>query len=352
MIEQDNIIWVAGPCSAESENQILQCAEYLQGKVTYFRAGLWKPRTMPSTFSGMGKKALQWLLKARELYGIKVGTEVATSEQMTDCLCAQLDFLWIGARTTTNPILVQQLADCLNAYKMKHTQAKLPVIFVKNPIAPDFNLWVGAIKRFLSVNSEVVAVHRGFKTSDLSLSEYRYAPVWSIPIELKRTMPTLKILHDPSHTAGRADLVLQLAEQAMLLDFDGLMVEVHPNPQIALSDSLQQLDFIGFDDLYKRVVRPKNKNADIELLQLRKQIDEADDELWNAILKRQQLSVEVGKYKRKHGLTVLQSDRYNELLQRRLKWGLQNSISENTIRQIVEALHSASVEQQLLDAKD
>ena len=348
MAEQNRIVWVAGPCSAETEEQLLCCAEHLKEKVQFFRAGLWKPRTLPSSFAGLGKDALPWLLKARDKYALKIGTEVATEEQMNICLDAKLDFLWLGARTTTNPILVQQLADCLQTYKSTHKAERLPIIFIKNPIAPDLNLWIGAIRRFQTVCQEVIAVHRGFKTSDLQFGDYRYAPVWSLPIELKRNLPEITLLHDPSHTAGRVDLVPQLSEQAMLLDFDGLMVEVHPHPVEALSDAAQQLDFDGFDLLFNSIRKPEKRNADIELLQLRKQIDEADDELWNAVLKRQQLSCLIGEYKKKHNLPVLQTDRYNELIGRRLEWGRRNGLSEKTIMQIVEALHTASVEQQLV----
>ena len=347
MSEQRDIIWVAGPCSAESAEQVLQTAEYLKGKVDFFRAGLWKPRTMPSYFEGVGEKGLPWLLEARERYGLKIGTEVATPKQMCICLDAKLDFVWLGARTTTNPILVQQLADCLVSRANSQSASYLPVVFIKNPIAPDLNLWLGAICRFQAAGTQVIAVHRGFKTTDMPIGDYRFSPVWSLPIELKRRMPELTLLHDPSHTSGRADLVEQLADQAMRLDFDGLMVEVHPNPDEALSDARQQLSFGQFDDVFNKTKKPKNQAVDIELAQLRKQIDEVDEQLWNAVLLRQELSEKVGEYKRKHALKVFQSGRYREILERRRQWGLQHGISEVVIDKIVEALHTASVEKQL-----
>ena len=331
---------IAGPCSAESEEQVMTTAMQLATKGCHnFRAGVWKPRTKPGGFEGHGEKALPWLQRVKKETGMLVATEVATPEHVELALKYGIDILWIGARTSANPFAMQALADSLRGCDMP--------VFVKNPVNPDLELWIGALERLNQAGIQRLgAIHRGFSSYDKKI--YRNLPMWQIPIELRRRIPELPIICDPSHIGGRRELVAPLCQQALDLGADGLIVESHCEPDKAWSDASQQvtpdvLDYI----LSLLVIRDETVTTE-GIHELRKQIDEADDELWNAVLKRQQLSCLIGEYKKKHNLPVLQTDRYNELLQRRLQWGERNGISEKTIMQIVEALHTASVEQQLV----
>jgi chorismate mutase len=224
---------IAGPCSAESEAQVLDTARELsQAGISCLRAGLWKPRTHPGTFEGVGADGIPWLLRARECYGLRIGVEVATPEHVDTCLRAGVDLVWIGARTTTNPFSVQALADALRG-------ADIPVL-VKNPLSPDVDLWIGAIERLANAGlRRLGAIHRGFSTA--RSAPYRFAPAWRIPIELRRQLPEIPILCDPSHICGRTDLILAVAQEALDLLYDGLMVEVHISPRDARSDAGQQL---------------------------------------------------------------------------------------------------------------
>ena len=236
---------VAGPCSAESESQILETARLIKDNIDIYRAGIWKPRTNPGSFEGVGKRGLQWLNKVQQELNVKVATEVATPKHVELCLNSGIDALWIGARTTVNPFYVQEIAEALNGVDIP--------IFVKNPIHPDIALWIGAIDR-LNKNGvkKITAVHRGFFTYELSA--YRNEPKWEIPIDLKRRMPELPIICDPSHITGNRNMILEVAQTSMDLDMDGLMIETHDNPNIALSDSKQQVTPTELLSLLQRLI--------------------------------------------------------------------------------------------------
>ena len=336
---------VAGPCSAESEAQIKACAKALRdigGLV--FRAGLWKPRTTPGTFQGVGEKGILWLLRAERETGLMAATEVATPEHLRLCLDAGLRCFWIGARTTANPIMVQELAD-LTASR----PSAVSRLYVKNPVNPDIELWIGAIERFRKAGlTDIAAVHRGFSTTQAG--EYRNAPLWSIPIELRRRMPDLPILCDASHIAGKRALIPGFARQAVQLGFDGLMLEVHPDPETALSDAQQQLTPNEYHRLIASIDIPTQALPDRELTELRQQIDEIDAALWQLVLERQQAASRIGIYKRRKGLPVLQTERYAKQLEARLRWAREHGLPPETARQIMQALHEAAVLKQLTES--
>lgn len=330
---------IAGPCSAETEQQVMETAWQLKRKGCHnFRAGVWKPRTKPGCFEGKGEEALSWLRRVRQETGMLVSTEVATPEHVELCLKYELDFLWVGARTTTNPFAMQALADALQG-------VDIPV-FVKNPVNPDLELWMGAMERLNRAGVQrIAAIHRGFSSYEKSM--YRNLPMWQIPIELHRRIPQLPIICDPSHIGGKRELIAPLCQQAMDLGFEGLIVESHCNPNAAWSDAKQQvlpeeLDAI----LSKLVVRDEYTTTD-DLQNLRAEIDQLDDQLMNLLSKRLRICREVGQYKKEHNLTVLQSNRYSEILDKRGKQGVQYGLSAESVANIFEEIHQESVRQQL-----
>ena len=330
---------IAGPCSAETEQQVMETAWQLKRKGCHnFRAGVWKPRTKPGCFEGKGEEALSWLRRVRQETGMLVSTEVATPEHVELCLKYELDFLWVGARTTTNPFAMQALADALQG-------VDIPV-FVKNPVNPDLELWMGAMERLNRAGVQrIAAIHRGFSSYEKSM--YRNLPMWQIPIELHRRIPQLPIICDPSHMGGKRELIAPLCQQAMDLGFEGLIVESHCNPNAAWSDAKQQvlpeeLDAI----LSKLVVRDEYTTTD-DLQNLRAEIDQLDDQLMNLLSKRLRICREIGQYKKEHNLTVLQSNRYSEILDKRGKQGVQYGLSAESVANIFEEIHQESVRQQL-----
>ena len=330
---------IAGPCSAETEQQVMETAWQLKRKGCHnFRAGVWKPRTKPGCFEGKGEEALSWLRRVRQETGMLVSTEVATPEHVELCLKYELDFLWVGARTTTNPFAMQALADALQG-------VDIPV-FVKNPVNPDLELWMGAMERLNRAGVQrIAAIHRGFSSYEKSM--YRNLPMWQIPIELHRRIPQLPIICDPSHMGGKRELIAPLCQQAMDLGFEGLIVESHCSPNAAWSDAEQQvlpeeLDAI----LSKLVVRDEYTTTD-DLQNLRAEIDQLDDQLMNLLSKRLRICREIGQYKKEHNLTVLQSNRYSEILEKRGKQGVQYGLSAESVANIFEEIHQESVRQQL-----
>ena len=330
---------IAGPCSAETEQQVMETAWQLKRKGCHnFRAGVWKPRTKPGCFEGKGEEALSWLRRVRQETGMLVSTEVATPEHVELCLKYELDFLWVGARTTTNPFAMQALADALQG-------VDIPV-FVKSPVNPDLELWMGAMERLNRAGVQrIAAIHRGFSSYEKSM--YRNLPMWQIPIELHRRIPQLPIICDPSHIGGKRELIAPLCQQAMDLGFEGLIVESHCNPNAAWSDAKQQvlpeeLDAI----LSKLVVRDEYTTTD-DLQNLRAEIDQLDDQLMNLLSKRLRICREIGQYKKEHNLTVLQSNRYSEILDKRGKQGVQYGLSAESVANIFEEIHQESVRQQL-----
>ena len=330
---------IAGPCSAETEEQVMTTALELASKGCHnFRAGVWKPRTKPGGFEGNGEKALPWMKRVKDETGMLITTEVATPEHVELCLKYGMDVLWIGARTTANPFAMQALADALKG-------VDIPV-FVKNPVNPDIELWIGALERLnMAGIKRLGAIHRGFSSFDKKI--YRNLPMWQIPIELRRRIPNMPIICDPSHIGGRRDLIAPLCQQAMDLGFDGLIVESHCDPDKAWSDAAQQitpdvLDYI----LSLLVIRDENTTTE-GINQLRKQIDELDNDLMQLMAKRMRVCREIGQYKKEHNMTVLQAQRYNEILDKRGAQGALCGMDSDFVKTIFEAVHEESVRQQM-----
>lgn len=330
---------IAGPCSAESENQVVSVASALSSKgVSVFRAGVWKPRTRPGCFEGVGERALAWLQRVRKEYGMRVAVEVATAEHVRLALEAGIDILWVGARTTTNPFAVQEVADALSG-------VDIPVL-VKNPVNPDLDLWIGAFERLYNAGvKKMAAIHRGFSSYGEKL--YRNAPRWQLPIELRRRIPELPILCDPSHIAGRREFIMQLSQQAMDLGFDGLMVETHCNPSCALSDSRQQVTPDELFMILSKLVHRSSGNENGGFEAYRKQLDCIDDELLRLLSRRMEISREIGEVKREKGLAVFQPFRYNEIMERCVEICEDGKLDADAVRLIFETIHSESMRQQL-----
>lgn len=330
---------ISGPCSAETEEQVMETAALLASKgIRIFRAGIWKPRTKPGGFEGVGVDGLPWLTRVKKELGMFITTEVATPRHVEAALEAEMDILWVGARTVANPFAMQELADSLQGLD-------IPVL-VKNPVNPDLDLWVGGLERINGAGIKRIGViHRGFSSYDKRL--YRNVPMWHIPIELRRRIPNIPIFCDPSHIGGARELIAPLCQQAMDLGFDGLMVESHCTPDCAWSDAKQQvtpdvLDFI----LDKLVIRNISQTTE-SLEALRRKIDEIDNALIEQLAKRMRVSREIGKYKREHNMTVVQTGRYNEILDKRGAQGVLCGMSSDFMKCIFEAIHEESVRQQI-----
>ena len=330
---------IAGPCSAETREQVLETAEKLAANgVKIFRAGIWKPRTKPGGFEGVGVPGLAWLKEVKEKYGMLTATEVATPAHVFEALKAGVDVLWIGARTVTNPFAMQELADALRGTDM-------PVL-VKNPVNPDIELWIGAIQRLWNAGLRNIGViHRGFSSYDKKI--YRNAPLWHIPIELRRRFPEMTIFCDPSHIGGKRELVAPLAQQAMDLNFDGLIIESHCDPDHALSDAAQQLTPEVLDYTLNMLVIRDNVQTTENITVLRKEIDELDTQLLQLLAKRMGISREIGTYKKEHNMPVLQSNRYDEILKSRRERGEQMDLDGEFVNKIMTAVHEESVRVQM-----
>ena len=330
---------IAGPCSAETEEQVMTTARQLANYGCHmFRAGIWKPRTKPGGFEGNGEKALPWMQQVKKETGMLTATEVATPEHVELALKYGIDVLWVGARTTANPFAMQALADALKG-------TDVPVL-VKNPTNPDLELWIGALERLnLAGIKRLGAIHRGFSSYDNKI--YRNLPTWQIPIELHRRIPDLPIINDPSHNGGRRELIAPLCQQAMDLGFDGLIVESHCDPDKAWSDAKQQvtpdvLDYI----LSLLVIRDETVTTE-GIVQLRKQIDEIDNQLMEMLSKRMRVCREIGHYKKEHNMTVLQTSRYNEILDKRGAQGALCGMAPEFVAKVFENIHEESVRQQI-----
>lgn len=336
--------FIAGPCGVETPEQMSSVAKALSScGVSVLRGGIWKPRTRPGSFQGIGKEGLTWLKSAGEEYGMKVATEVADPEHVEQALAAGIDMLWLGARTVVNPFQVQRIVDALKG-------VDIPVL-VKNPLTPDLELWIGAFERLnLAGVQKLMAVHRGFTAYERS--RYRNAPNWPIPIELKRRVPELPILCDPSHIAGVRSMIGPVAQTALDLNYDGLMIEVHPKPTQALSDREQQLVPEDFDKLVQGlIVRNKsfdNALAKTTLDELRARIDSLDDELLQLLFKRMLLSREIGELKKEHNVIIYQLDRWNDILKSRPAEaeGPDPLLTRDFIIKLFELVHEESIHQQ------
>ena len=332
-------IVIAGPCSAETEEQTLTTARQLaQNGIKIFRAGIWKPRTKPGGFEGIGVEGLQWLRRVKNETGMYVATEVATAKHVYEALKYGIDVLWIGARTTANPFAVQEIADALRG-------VDIPIL-IKNPVNPDIELWMGAIERIYNAGlHQLAAIHRGFSSYDKKV--YRNQPQWHIPIELHRRLPNLPLFCDPSHIGGKRELIAPLSQQAMDLQFDGLIIESHCAPDNAWSDKAQQLSPEVLDVILRKLVLREMKQTTEDLVDLRREIDCIDNELLELLAKRMRISSEIGTYKKEHGIAVLQTGRYNEILEKRIASGERLGMSREFMRTFLEAIHEESVRVQV-----
>lgn len=332
-------IIIAGPCSAESREQVLNTAQELaKNGVKVFRAGIWKPRTKPGGFEGVGTVGLPWLKEVKQKTGMLVATEVATAAHVFEAIKAGIDILWIGARTAANPFAMQELADSLRG-------TDIPVL-VKNPVNPDLELWIGALERLVNAGvTNVGVILRGFSTYDQKM--YRNLPLWHIPIELRRRYPNITMFCDPSHIGGKRELVAPISQQAMDLKFDGLMVESHCNPDEALSDAKQQITPQVLDFTLKMLVLRENVQTTENISVLRKQIDEIDEQLLAILAKRNRISREIGTYKKENNMPVLQTGRYNEILEKRASMGEAMNLDKEFVFAIMKAIHEESVRIQL-----
>lgn len=331
---------IAGPCSAESLQQTLATARALRDAgVNVFRAGLWKPRTMPGGFEGVGDKGLEWLRQVKSETGMTVATEVATVDHVRASLDAGVDVLWIGARTTANPFAVQEIADALSG----HNEV---IVLVKNPVNPDLDLWIGALQRVINAGiTRVGAVHRGFTFTGEHF--YRNDPQWHIPFELRRLAPDMTLLCDPSHIGGKRELVEPLSREALDMGFDGLMLEVHCDPDNALSDSAQQITPDELAQMMKGLVFRSNAPVEDELSLLRRQIDDCDHELLATLARRMNVSKEIGRFKKAHNLRVVQPQRYRAVIDNRIDEGQRLNLNRDFVKRLFEAIHEESVRQQV-----
>lgn len=335
-----NPLIIAGPCSAETEQQTLDTARALHAiGMKVFRAGIWKPRTKPGGFEGVGDCGLSWLQAVKSETGMAVATEVATVEHVRAALDAGIDILWVGARTTANPFAIQDIADELKG----HDQV---TVLVKNPLNPDLNLWIGAIQRLMNAGiTRIGAVHRGFSSAGTHV--YRNDPQWHIPFELRRLAPHMTILCDPSHIGGNREFVEPLAQQALDMGFDGLMIESHCDPDHALSDSAQQITPDELNAIIDRLVIRSGTPIEDELALLRQQIDDCDHELLAVLARRMSVSREIGRFKKSHNLRIVQPDRYQAVIRARLDEAQSLGLTSDFVQSIMQAIHEESVRQQL-----
>ena len=308
---------IAGPCSAETEEQVIETARELAAEgFKLFRAGLWKPRTKPGGFEGVGVDGIAWLQRVKRETGMYTATEVATRKHVLAALEGGIDMIWIGARTTANPFAMQEIADALRGHD-------IPVL-VKNPVSPDLELWIGGVERL-----------------------YRNHPMWSIPIELHRRLPGLQIFCDPSHIGGRRELIAPLSQQAMDLGLDGLIVEAHCSPDCAWSDKAQQVTPQGLAYICRNLVIRETNATTESLTELRSQIDKLDDELLELLSRRMRVSRDIGQYKKEHNMPVLQAQRYGELLTRRADQAVRMGMDREFMRSVLQAIHEESIRQQM-----
>ncbi len=339
---KDRPLIIAGPCSAETEEQVMAIAEQLSKQsIDYYRAGIWKPRTRPGSFEGIGEEGLRWLKNIKETYGLKVGTEVATPQHVELALKYGIDALWIGARTTVNPFSVQDIADALQG-------ADVPVL-IKNPINPDNGLWVGAIERIAAAGiTKIAAIHRGYSTHEKT--RFRNKPMWQLAIELKRAFPEIPIINDPSHIAGTRDLIQEVSQSAMDIGLNGLMIETHCNPDEAWSDAKQQVTPDRLQEILAslkiRNVSSDNIEFNTSLEDLREQIDAKDKEIIDVLASRMNIAKQIGEYKRENNVTTLQMNRWEYLLQDRVNKASSLDLNDDFIREVFQTIHKESIKLQ------
>jgi len=342
-LKVDRPLIISGPCSAETEEQTLATAKQIAatGKVHALRAGIWKPRTRPGQYEGAGEEGLAWLVKAKQETGLPITTEVATAAHVEACLKAGVDILWVGARTTVNPFSVQEIADALRG-------VDIPVM-VKNPVNPDLELWIGALERLNRAGiRKMAAIHRGF--SSFEKGPFRNAPMWDLAIELKTRVPELEMICDPSHIAGNRELIAMISQKALDLDMSGLMIESHINPDGAWSDAKQQVTPAALgriiDGLVVRTVSSDNKTFKDTLSILREQIDQIDDEIMHKMAARMKISEKIGQYKKDNNVTILQVNRWEEIVQTRVGMGKAMGLDEGFTRDLLRLIHHESIQVQ------
>lgn len=334
-------IIMAGPCSAESEEQMMNTAIPLAKMgIKIFRAGIWKPRTRPNAFEGVGSEGLKWLQLVKKETGMLVSTEVANVKHVYEALKYGIDIIWIGARTSANPFAVQDIADSLRG-------VNIPVM-IKNPINPDVDLWIGAIERINNAGiKRMAAIHRGFSSYDKTL--YRNVPQWQVPIELRRRIPNMPIITDPSHICGNREFLYDISQKAMDLNFDGLIIETHCNPDKALSDANQQVTPEGLENILDRLVlRDPEIKEDLMLTLaiLRDQIDKLDDKIINLLEERMLVSEKIGEHKKENNITILQTQRWDDMLMKRLRLGSRKGLSEEFMIKLFRSIHQESINHQ------
>jgi len=334
---------IAGPCSAESEKQILETAHLLKqsGKIDVYRAGIWKPRTHPNGFEGVGSNGLPWLRKVKNEIGLPVATEVGNVKHVYEALKYGVDLLWIGARTTSNPFVMQEIADALKG-------VDIPVL-VKNPMSPDLELWIGAIERIANAGiTKIGAIHRGF--SSWEKTKYRNIPYWQVPIELKRRLPGIPIICDPSHISGTRSFIAEISQQAIDLSFEGLMIESHIAPSEALSDAGQQLTpdslIVLLNELIDRKVSNSSNSFQLQLEDLRKEIDAIDLHLLDLLEKRMNVARNIGQCKKDNKVSILQASRWNEIVEKMKFQGQQKGLSHKFVENIFSEIHQESIQLQ------
>lgn len=335
---------IAGPCSAESKEQVLSTAASISkdNRVRVIRAGIWKPRTRPNSFEGLGEQALPWLVEAGKLCNRRTTTEVANSKHVELALKAGVDILWVGARTTVNPFAVQEIADALRG-------TKVPVM-IKNPVNPDLSLWLGAFERFEKIGlDDLTAIHRGF--SVYSHPKYRNIPRWEIPIAFKEERPETPIIVDPSHITGRRDLLAEVSQKSLDLDFEGLMIETHPDPENALSDKEQQLTPVALLELISNLIlRSKDFTPDVasQIAEMRQRIHTVDDQLFELLSERMRMSEQVGQLKRENNITILQQSHWTKVINQRLDQSDDFGLTKKFVRQLMDAIHQESIRHQTM----
>jgi chorismate mutase len=339
----DRPVIISGPCSAETEDQMVATAKQIAatGKVHALRAGIWKPRTRPGQYEGAGEEGLKWLMRAKAETGLPVTTEVANGAHVEACLKAGVDILWVGARTTVNPFSVQEVADALKG-------VDIPVM-VKNPINPDVELWLGALERLNKAGiTKMAAIHRGF--SSFEKGPFRNAPMWDLAIELKTRVPELDMICDPSHIAGTRDLISLISQKALDLDMAGLMIESHINPDAAWSDAKQQVTpaVLGkiIEELVPRTQTIDNKKFKDTLSILREQIDHLDDEIMQKLASRMKISEKIGQYKKENNVTILQVNRWEEIIQTRIALCKAMGLNEEFTNELLKLIHHESIQVQ------
>lgn len=334
---------IAGPCSAETEDQLVATAHLLAatGKVSALRAGIWKPRTRPGEFEGIGSIGLEWLKRAKEETGLPTAVEVATAKHVEEALKMGVDILWVGARSTVNPFTVQEIADALKG-------VDVPVM-VKNPVNPDLSLWIGALERINNAGiTKLAAIHRGF--SSYEKSAFRNEPMWDIAIQLKTLAPELPIINDPSHITGNRSLIGYISQKALDLDMQGLMIESHIDPTVAWTDAAQQVTPAALAEIIDHLAlrKPEISNAEVKdaLSELRAKIDKIDDLLIQKAAERMQISEKIGQYKKDNGITILQVNRWDEILNKRTAYAKALKLSPEFTEKLLELLHAESIRRQ------